>query len=281
MNTGQEIPSEAVSLPHKEKLLIIESLDYDNPYDFHRAHRHNYFEVILVKSGTGSQIIDFSSYEMNSGHIFTVYPGQVHLMKRGTAQGLVLQFHKDIFRFMQPLNHYHLYFSNPVFIPEDSHFLHLYDTAQKILEELQKQEATFVTLHKAYSYLQIILLSLSEMYYGSTMRMEGNLVKQFLSVLPKHICSRKKVSDYCDILSCSIDKLNDACKVNLGKTALKLIHEELLLEIRRMLLLNELSLKEIAFELNFDSPANFSGFIKAQTGYSPSELQASILKIYN
>jgi AraC-like DNA-binding protein len=78
------------------------------------------------------------------------------------------------------------------------------------------------------------------------------------------------------------DKLNFACKNSLGKTALKLIHEELVLEIRRLLLLNQLSLKEIAYELNFDSPANFSGFIKANTGLTPTELQASILKkVYN
>ena len=281
MSHDETIQVAAVALPQKDKLLIIEPLDYENPYDFHRSHRHDYFEIILVKSGNGSQIIDFSTYDMGSSQIFTIYPGQVHLMKRGSAQGLILQFHKDIFRYIQTLNHYHLFFSNPVFNPDEAVFEHLYAVAQNILDELQKKETTFLTIHKAYSYLQIILLSLSEMYYGSTMHIEGHIVKQFLSLLPKYISSRKKVSDYCDMLSCNIDKLNEACKANLGKTALKLIHEELLLEIRRMMLLNEMSLKEIAFELNFDSPANFSGFIKAQTGYSPSELQASILQIYN
>lgn len=281
MNFAQTLPVTAVHLPHPDKLLIIEPLDYDNPYDHHRPHRHEYFEIILVKSGKGSQIIDFSSYEINEGQLFTIYPGQVHLMNRNTAQGLIIQFHKDIFRYMQPLNHYQLYFSNPVFNLNKAEFSHLYGVAEYLLEALQKEEKSFLSLQKAYTYLKIILISLSEAYYGRAMGIDDHIVKQFLSILPQHICSRKKVADYCDILGCSQDKLNDACKANLGKTALKLIHEELLLEIRRRLLLNELSLKEIAFELNFDSPANFSGFIKTHTGNTPSELQASMLRVYS
>jgi len=80
------------------------------------------------------------------------------------------------------------------------------------------------------------------------------------------------------LLDCSRDKLNLACKTAFGKSALELIHEELLLEIRRLLVLGELSLKEIAFALNFDSQANFSIFIKTKTGLTPSGLQSSILK---
>ena len=75
------------------------------------------------------------------------------------------------------------------------------------------------------------------------------------------------------------EKLNKACKEALGKNALELIHEELLLEIRRLILFGNLSLKEIAYELNFDSPQNFSAFVKLKTGLVPLELQAAIREI--
>jgi len=54
-----------------------------------------------------------------------------------------------------------------------------------------------------------------------------------------------------------------------------------LLEIRRLLLLNELSLKEIAYELNFDTQGNFNAFVKAKTQMTPKELQKAVLEIYN
>lgn len=278
----KEIPqSDAVTLPHPNKLLIIEPLDYANPYDFHHPHRHDYFEIILVKSGNGFQLIDFAPYDIHGGQLFTIYPGQVHLMERNTAQGMIIQFRKNIFEFIHPLKHSHLYFSQPQFDLDDETFSHLYSLTESIWQLLQKEELSPFSIHKAYSYLQILLITLTEQHRDTTTLQLQQVVTHFLSLLPQYVRSKKKVSEYCDLMGCNPDKLNLACKNGLGKTALKLIHEELILEIRRMLLLNQLSLKEIAYELNFDSPANFSGFIKVNTGLTPTELQASILKIYN
>lgn len=281
MNQKEISLSDVVSLPHPNKLLIIEPLDYPNPYDFHKAHRHDYFEIILVKNGNGFQQIDFSPYDIASGQLFTIYPGQVHLMERKTAEGMIIQFRKNIFEFIHPLKHSHLYFSQASFDLDEETFSHLYDMTESIWQLLQQEELSPLSIHKAYSYLQIILITLIEKHNNNLNLNEHQVVTQFLSLLPQHIRIKKKVTEYCDLMGCSSDKLNLACKAGLGKTALKLIHEELILEIRRLLLLNQLSLKEIAYELNFDSPANFSGFIKANTGLTPTELQSSILKIYN
>lgn len=281
MNQKELPQSDAVTLPHPNKLLIIEPLDYPNPYDFHHPHRHDYFEIILVKSGNGFQLIDFAPFDIHAGQLYTIYPGQVHLMERNTAQGMIIQFRKNIFEFIHPLKHSQLYFSQPVFDLDDETFSHVYSLTESIWQLLQKEELSPLSIHKAYSYLQILLITLTEQHCDTVSLQLHQVVTQFLSLLPQHVRSKKKVSEYCDLMGCNPDKLNLACKNGLGKTALKLIHEELILEIRRMLLLNQLSLKEIAYELNFDSPANFSGFIKANTGLTPTELQASILKIYN
>jgi AraC family transcriptional regulator, transcriptional activator of pobA len=271
------IATNPIPLPHPGRLLIIEPLDYPNPYDFHRPHRHDYFEIILVNGGTGSQQIDFAQHDIKAGQLFTVYPGQVHLMDRQSATGLIIQFRKDIFEFIHPVKHYLLYFRDPAFEPDADTFSHLYSLTTRMMALLQQEELSSLSIHKAYSYLQIILITLSELKHETALQQGNHTATQFLSLLPQNIRSRKKVSEYCELLGCSPDKLNHSCKTSLGKTALELIHEELLLEIRRLLALGNLSLKEIAFELNFDSQANFSGFIKTRTGLTPSELQASIL----
>jgi len=274
-------PAQPVPLPHPGKLLVIEPLDYANPYDYHKPHRHDYFEIILVRDGEGAQLIDFSEYSMQAGEMFTVYPGQVHLMQRRSAQGLLIQFRKDVFEFIQPLKHYQLYFPSPVFRPGPDVFSHVYDLAGRIRGLLATEELSSYAIVKAYSYLQIVLITFSELY-GDKITIEGqHTVTRFLALLTAHSHTRKKVAEYCSMLGISTDKLNQACRKALGKTALELIHEELMLEIRRLLLLSELSLKEIAYELNFDSQANFSGFIKTQTGHTPSELQQAILRNYN
>lgn len=274
------ISQNPVTLPHPNKLLVIEPIDYTNSYDFLKPHRHDYFEIILVKSGKGIQYIDFQSYEMKASQIFNVYPGQVHLMQRNTAQGLLIQFRKDLFEFIRPIQHYNLYFSNPVFNPDIQLFDHLYNLVEQISGLLTKENLSPTSIYKSYSYLQIILITLSEMQDEKLTTENYPSISQFLSLLSQNIYSRKKVTDYCKIMNCTQDKLNNICKTALGKTVLQLIHEELLLEIRRLFLLSPLSLKEIAFDLNFDSQANFSNFIKTQTGLTPSELQSSVLEIY-
>lgn len=269
-----------VSLPHPNKLLNIEKLDYQNPYDFQRPHRHDYFELIFVTSGNGRQRIDFTSYDMKNGQIFTIYPGQIHLMERCSAEGIIIQFRKNIFEFIVPLKHYRLYFPNSVFNLYESEFTHLHSLVERMYELLLDAELSKLSIYKAYSYLQIILITLSEKYGDDVLVHGPQTIISFLSLLPQHISTYKKVSDYCSLLNCTPEKLNQVCKNTLGKNALELIHEELIIEIRRLLLLGEMSLKEVAFELNFDSHSNFSGFIKSRTGLTPSELQASLLEIY-
>lgn len=280
MNATQLFPS-FVPLPYSGKALIIEPLDYNNPYDFHKPHRHDYFEIILITGGTGKQVIDCKQYTLGAGQFYAIYPGQVHLMERGTAKGLLIQFRKDIFRHMMPLHHYHLYFREQAFNLNADVFSHLYDLTLHMAALMGAPEHSAFTSQRLYSYLQVILLSLPQVHEAQKQLGKKGLVLSFLSLLPQYIATRKKIPDYCTILACTPEKLNDACKSALGKTALKLIHEELLLEVCRMMLLNTHSLKEIAYELNFDGPANFSNFIKAHTGYTPGGLQASLLDIYN
>lgn len=268
----------AVPLPHPKELLIIESLDYSNPYDYHALHRHDYFEIILISEGEGNQLIDFENYPVYSGQISMVYPGQVHLMNRNTANGLLIQFRKDIFEYIYALKHFNLYLSTPVFTADHSTFSHLFDLTTRMRSLLREENLSSLSKHKAYTYLQIILISLIETKEQQINR--HHLVTEFLSLMSENIYSTKKVSEYCDLLNCTAEKLNDVCKKTLGKHALQLIHEEILLEIKRLLLLNQLSLKEIAFQMNFDSQANFSGFIKSRTQLSPSELQTEVLRIY-
>lgn len=269
-----------VSLPHPSKLLMIELLDYDNPYDFQNLHRHNYFEIIFILEGEGKQQIDFTTYKMEAGKLFMIYPGQIHLMQRESAKGIIIQFTKNIFEFITPLKHYHLYFPNSAFNLSKEIFNHLYDLTKHMRILLQDKDLSNLSTYKAYSYLQILLITLSEEYPEKQLVQDSQIITSFLSLLPQYIYSHKKVSEYCILLNCNSDKLNFACKTTLGKSALELIHEELIIEIRRLLVLGDQSLKEIAFMLNFDSPANFTNFIKSKTGLTPTELKTSILQIY-
>lgn len=269
-----------VHLPDEGKLLDVQPLDYPNPYDYKQLHRHDYFELIFITGGDGSQFIDFDKLAMSAGNIFVVYPGQVHLMNRQSAQGLVVQFRKNIFEHLHPLKHHNFYRQPPGVSCDAATFDHLYDLSSHIGQALQ-QQATPLSIQKACSYLHVVLLSLLELQSQAADTRASMALAQYISLITEHIREKKKVGEYAELMATTPDKLNELCKKGFGKTALEIIHEELLLEIRRLLLLNELSLKEIAYELNFDTPGNFNAFVKAKTGMTPGQLQQSVLEIYN
>ncbi len=269
-----------VSFPHPNKLLVIEPLDYPNTYDFHSPHRHDYFEIILVKEGEGHQFIDFTKTDLLAKDIYVVYPGQIHLLNRNSAQGLLIQFHKNIFDFIFPIRHHNLYFRDSKIRLSPEAFEHIYSLTEIISNLCQVKDLSTLSIHKAYSYLEIILITLIE-HSNQTFEMDdSNFASRFLSLISEYTKEKRKVSDYAEMMGYSTDKLTALCKKCLGKAPLKLIHEELMIEIRRMMVVSDLSLKEISFELNFDSTANFSAFIKNTTGLTPKELQESLMLNY-
>ena len=267
-----------VSLPHPNNFLVVEPLNYPNPYDFSIPHRHDYFEIILVKEGGGEQLIDFTQTGLNKQGIYTVYPGQIHLLKREKAEGLILQFRKDIFEFIFPIQYHYLYFSQAGIQADPDTFEHVYGIAESIMLLNNEPKLSPLSIHKSYSYLQIILITLIELHQQSAQSESGNFGGKFLQLLGQYIREKRKVADYAALMNLSTDKLTALCKETFGTTPLRLIHEALLLEIKRQMVSGNLSLKEIAFELNFDSTANFSSFVKSATKFTPSELQEQLKK---
>ncbi|MNJ91851.1 DNA-binding transcriptional regulator ChbR [compost metagenome] len=267
-----------VSLPHPNNFLVVESLNYPNPYDFNIPHRHDYFEIILILEGGGEQLIDFTKTGLQPNSIYTVYPGQIHLLKREKAEGLILQFRKDIFDFIFPIQYHYLYFPQAGLQLDEDTFRHLYGIAENIRLLNTQQQLSPLSIYKSYSYLQIVLITLIELHEQNTPKSEGSFGGKFLQLLSQHIREKRKVADYAEIMNLTTDRLTTLCKETFGTTPLRLIHESLLLEIKRQMVSGNLNLKEIAFELNFDSTANFSSFVKSATSFTPSELQEQLKK---
>lgn len=84
-------------------------------------------------------------------------------------------------------------------------------------------------------------------------------------------------SYYAGILSVHPNHLNAVVKSITGKTALNHIHHHIIQLAKAELVQTNKSVKEIAYDLYFDSPNNFSAFFKKNTGKTP----LSYRKIHN
>ncbi|MEL6559629.1 MAG: helix-turn-helix transcriptional regulator [Bacteroidota bacterium] len=260
--------------------LKVESVGYNNPYDFSRIHRHSYFELMFFDHATGEGIntIDFYEYPINKFSLHIVYPNQVHLMKRTSEDnGLIVQFTKE-YLMTGPVNFQpewlYLLQTNPVKDLNKEQFEKLFRIFSH-LKDLTKQEAVFRSLIIRH-YFQYAMFNLLEMLNDGLSVRSGNLALNFMLLAETHFREKRTVSDYADMLNVSVKKLNKEVKAGLGKPPLQLLHDLRAIEIKRLMLTGDHSHKEISYLLHFDSQASYTRFVNRYFEMSPSMLKQSL-----
>ena len=257
--------------------ILIEDISHDNPYDFTQIHRHSYFEIFLFKKGDGgSQVIDFVDYSIQSKHLYIVAPNQVHLMQRKPSEdGLVIQFSKSFLQSsIAPFQLDWLYKlrNTPVTSLSDKEFSILYQ-AFSILKQLQYSNNGYKRQQVRHAFAYIIFQILELLPFHITTEKDDNIAYSFIDLAEKNFKEQRKINLYAQQLGTSVNALNKKIKARFGKTALEIIHEMLIIEIKRILKIEQLSNKEISFQLNFDSQSSYSRFVRKHTGYAPSDLR--------
>jgi AraC-like DNA-binding protein len=283
LNTSKEILP-VHSLKNDSMQINILPLDHSNPYDFKREHRHSYYEIILVERGGCNQLIDFINYP---GHDFSCYiicPQQVHLMNRNSSKGIVVQFREDRVNSVELNSALRrlLFFENAAIVFENKK--DLYEELNLLLTILSKYliendiNSNHICSHLLQGIISIIVgqTSLKDIPEKVSSK---NLLTNFYLLLETHFTDNVGVQFFIDKLGCSEKKLSEITKKHTGLSPLQVIHNRNLLEAKRIMLYEELTHKEISYQLGFDSPASFSSFIKSKTGLSPIELVRKLTEI--
>ena len=97
------------------------------------------------------------------------------------------------------------------------------------------------------------------------------LIRKFNFLVDMHYKTKRKVSDYADLLFKSPKTLSNLFSIYNQKSPQQIILERLSLEAKRLIHFTDKQNQEIAFELGFSDPAHFSRFFKKMTQMTPSE----------
>ncbi|MEQ9287283.1 MAG: helix-turn-helix domain-containing protein [Cyclobacteriaceae bacterium] len=103
-----------------------------------------------------------------------------------------------------------------------------------------------------------------------------DVIRKFNVLVDMHYKSKKQVADYAELLNKSPKTLANLFSLYGSKTPLRIIHERIALEGKRLISFTDKTSKEVAFELGFEDVPVFNKIFKKTTGYTPTEYKKSL-----
>lgn len=242
-------------------------------------HVHtNLTQVFFIELGTGTLDSEGQKLRFEAPCIVFIPSGVLHGFSFSTdISGEVLTLDADLFeQCLQGLPHIGLHFQDLKLLPfyeKLASFQELMGTRQRFHTELNQERLARDKIIELL--LQILIVRLYRLVLDhEALSLTGEnrylgYYRQFLEFV------RKKGSNELTVVSCaqhlriSTGHLNRICKSVVNRTAQQILHEQLALKAKRLLLISDKSITEIAYQLNFKDPSHFSKFFRQQEGISP------------
>lgn len=244
------------------------------------VHRHDFHEVFLFRSGTGTHMIDLLDLAVEAPSIHLMGPGQVHRLERSAdMQGLVVMFSGHVLP-----DRAHAALTSSVRSHSASFPLQpeQMDEACLLVEQIDRELVRGAAAITAVveSFLGILLLKCAQWSRANgsvdeVVLEEHDPVRRFLELLEQRFLNERQVASYAALLRMTPDHLNELVKERLGRTASMVVQDRLLLEAKRLLVHGDRSIKEIAFALNMNDPAYFTRWFGKMEGMSPARFRDS------
>lgn len=246
-------------------------------FDTHKNYKTDFFEFFFFRKANGHAIINGEKHILTDNTLLIVSPYQRQEwhtdIERLDYTFLIFQeefltnFISDK-QFMYRLlycyqNEHPTYFQ----MPESDISLFISMLGQ-IKHELRNPIAD--SYHMIVAELYEFLLRLNRYYakhFGLSMRLPvNNFAFVYKELLERNIRNSQRVNDYAAMMGISRIALNKAVENEFGVTAVQLLKQRLLQEVKNDLLFSGLPAKEIAARLGFSAPNHLMRFFKQQTG---------------
>jgi AraC family transcriptional activator of pobA len=248
-------------------------------------HKHNGLFQVLHLQGGGAQVqIDDAHYEMA--------PGQVLMVPQMCVHGF--RFERDavghVVTLAYPLMHRLAGQAGDALLALASPRMHALGGDEEsgyIRMAFHALDAEYRKLapHRTQlieSVLAAILIWLSRSTAQHTLGhapgtgRKGEHFSNFCQLIEQHYTSHQPLSFYAQRLGITAAHLNALCRETVGKTALELIHERVILEAKRHLVYTSMSISVVSYTVGFSDPAYFTRFFKRQVGLSPKEFRERV-----
>lgn len=243
------------------------------------------YTFIWAKEATIDLIIDSIPFIIQPNSIVALTPIQ-YLQYIEGGKAIVYQFNREFYCIKdhdQEVSCVGILFFGNTNIP----LFHLDDTEQKkfqllhevFLDELETKDNIQAEMLRMLMARFIIkstrLLKAKEGLVETAKSSKVELLRSFNFLVEQHFKTEHSVSFYAEQLFKSPKTLsNNFAKLN--RSPLQIIHERIVLEVKRLLIYTDKTSKEIAYEVGFEDASHLSRLFKKNTSQTPSEFKKKL-----
>lgn len=279
------------SSPERENQQFqVEVFDANRHFSVKYPHRHDFFEVLFLMKGSGFHVIDGNNYEIKPPCVFFMSPGQAHKLELShDIEGYIFIFTADFYLINRSNPNsliefpffYTIHQDNPPLLLENENDVHFLESLfRQGISEISGSAQSRTEMLR--SILDLILTTCAARYrFNENLLNKGKgqiLVKRFFHLLEENHLKNLSLNDYAGMIGITPNHLTQTVKMLTGKTSSQIIKSKQLLEIKRLLVHTNLSVSEIAGQLNFEDQSYFTKFFKRETGQTPLQYRTEAFK---
>ncbi|MGF1704351.1 helix-turn-helix domain-containing protein [Enterovibrio baiacu] len=259
---------------------IYRSKGYD--HDPAAPHRVSFFMMIFIEEGEGVHMVDFKEYPFKPGTMLFVQRDQVHAFDdTSQPKGKILIFTQAF------LDNLHTNMRLPNYTPthlnrQHSPFLQLegesrertHNLILQITQELDLNDRDPLIVMYLFSALALILKRQQpDEHCESLSQSQSATFSRFFTLLQSNFQRVRDANWYASQIGTTYKTLNQVCKLAAGLTAKQVIDNFTILEIKRRLVVSNITSQQIAFDFGFEDASNFVKYFKKETQLTPSQFQ--------
>ncbi|MBR9856015.1 MAG: helix-turn-helix domain-containing protein [Algicola sp.] len=246
-----------------------------------------YNQVILIEKGSGNLSILENTHRITDCELILIPKNEVYRFGQGTKiKGLILSFGDCVWeRSPSSNNDCKSLLFDGVSFRSIKLSTSTYNSLRSIMNELLSEFKESYYINKIdvlAAYLKIIMIKVANIYeaLGSSFSdFDRELYQSFLKEVEQKSNERLSVNEYADILNTSPKKLSNVCRA-IGETSPKnILNNKLIADAKYHLIFTTSPMKEIAYQLNFQSIYQFSHFFKKHTGFPPKKYRTVMTQI--
>jgi AraC family transcriptional regulator, transcriptional activator of pobA len=253
------------------------------PEDRREPHRHDYHELIWIRSGSGRHLIDGEPSPVEEGTVTIIGRGQVHVFEEGEdLHGAVLRLREELIpgeaRRLPAAWLLSGRCGRSVPVPGDQA-----DRLEALLSALDdelKRPAGPESSELRGHLISVVLLWLERWYDDSRVvqpdpdEAQVKLLRGFIEVLERDYAEHHDAAHYADELRVPPAALSRALTQLIGRGTKELVLDYVMSEAARLLRFTDQNVQQVAQRVGYDDPLYFSRAFKRQFGHSPMAYRA-------